>query len=64
VDAQTAGTLRRMVLECLQWIIAGGLAANIDCTAERTGKNAIRYHVTIIRPDGNDVLITEVWSAV
>lgn len=64
VDGQTAGTVRRMVLDCLQWIIADELAAKIDCVAERTGKNEIRYQVTIIRPNGNNVLITEVWSAV
>jgi phage gp46-like protein len=64
VDGQTAGTVRRMVLECLQWIVTDRLAAKINCTAERTGKNEIRYHVTIIRPNGNNVLLTEVWSAV
>jgi len=64
VDGQTAGTLRRMVLESLQWIIQGSLASKIDCTAERAGKNEIRYCVTIFRPGGNNVLITEVWRAV
>ena len=65
VDGQTAGTLRRMVLESLQWIIQGSLAKKIDCTAERTGKNEIRYSVIIFRPDGNSLPpITEVWNAV
>jgi phage gp46-like protein len=64
VDGQTAGTLRRMVLESLQWIIQTSLAVKIECTAERTGKNEIRYSVSIFRPNGNSVIITEVWSAV
>jgi phage gp46-like protein len=33
VDGRTAGTLRRMVLESLQWMITDGLAAKIDCHA-------------------------------
>jgi phage gp46-like protein len=36
VDGQTAGTLRRMVLESLQWIIQISLAVKIECTAEWT----------------------------
>jgi phage gp46-like protein len=64
VDGQTAGTLRRMVLESLQWIISDGLAAKIDCLAERAGKNEIHYRVTLFHPNGNNVLITEVWRAV
>lgn len=64
VDGQTAGTLRRMVLESLQWIIQGSLASKINCTAERIGKNQIRYYVTIFRSKGSNVIITEVWSAV
>lgn len=64
VDGRTAGTLRRMVLESLQWIINDGLAAQIDCEAERTGKNEIQYSVIIFYPNGNNVLIREVWSAV
>ena len=64
VDGQTAGTLRRMVLESLRWMIADGLAAKIDCYAERAGKNEIAYSVTIFRPDGESDVIREAWRAV
>ena len=64
VDGQTAGTLRRMVLESLQWILLGSLASKIDCTADRIGKHQIRYTVNIFRPNGNSIFITEVWNAV
>ena len=64
VDGQTAGTLRRMALESLQWMIADGLAAKIDCYAERAGKNEIAYSITIFRPDGGSDVIREAWSAV
>jgi len=64
VDGNTAGTLRRMVLESLQWIVLTSLAAEIECSAERTGKNEISYTVAIFRPSVNPLTITEVWSAV
>jgi len=64
VNGQTAGTLRRMILEATAWLIADGLAKKIDCTAERTGKNQISYNMVIFRPDGNKVFIKEVWNAV
>jgi len=64
VDGQTAGTLRRMILEATAWLIADGLAKNIDCTAERTGKNQISYNMVIFRPNGDTVFIKEAWNAV
>ncbi|MDR3173768.1 MAG: phage GP46 family protein [Treponema sp.] len=63
-DGRTAGILERMVRESLHWLVAGGLAAAVDCTAERSGKNRIDYQAAITRPDGNVVAIKEVWSVV
>jgi phage gp46-like protein len=62
--AQTAGTLRRMVLEATAWLVADGLVKKIECVAERVGKNEIAYTVTVYRNDGGNELINEVWSAV
>jgi len=62
VDGQTAGTLRRMVLEAVTWLVDDGLASKIECEAERTGKNRISYKVVIFRPDGGTVFIREVWN--
>jgi phage gp46-like protein len=64
VDGRTAGTLRRMVLESLQRITSSSLASKTECSAERTGKNEIRYYVSIFRSNGNNVFITEARSAV
>jgi phage gp46-like protein len=64
IDGRTAGTLERMVRESLQWLITDGLAAAVDCTAERNGKNRIDYRAVITRPSGSPVTVTEVWSAV
>jgi phage gp46-like protein len=64
VDGQTAGTLRRMVLESLRWIILDGLADAIDCAAERTGKNEITYTVVVFRGAEKEEVAKEVWRAV
>jgi phage gp46-like protein len=64
VDGQTAGTLERMVRECLQWLIDDRLAGTVDCSAERTGKNRIEYTVTVTRPKGDPVMVREVWSVI
>jgi phage gp46-like protein len=64
VDGQTAGTLRRMILEAAAWIVSGGLVKEIDCRAERSGKNEIAYTVTVCHTNGVSNLIREVWDAV
>jgi phage gp46-like protein len=64
IDGRTAGTLRRMLLECTQWIVNDGLAEKINCEAERAGKNEISYTVETIQPNGSGVLIKEVWNGV
>jgi phage gp46-like protein len=64
VDGRTAGTLRRMILECIQWLFDDGLVKKIDCEAERTGKNEISYCVTVFAKDEFTLLIKEVWNAV
>jgi len=64
VDGKTTGTLKRMLQECLAWIAAEGIAERIDCTTERTGRNEISYTVMITRPDGNNIMIKDMWNAV
>jgi phage gp46-like protein len=64
VDGRTASTLKRMLQECLAWIMADGIAQRIDCSAERTGKNEIAYTIMIIKPDGNNCMIKDIWNAV
>jgi len=64
VDGRTAGTLKRMLLECLNWIVADGLAKSIKCIAERTGKNEITYNIEVIKPDGGSFFIKELWNGI
>lgn len=64
VDGQTAGTVRRMITECLKWLIDDGLATKIDVAAEREGKNRISYQVTVHKPNGETELIQEVWNGI
>jgi phage gp46-like protein len=64
VDGKTAGTFKRMLQECLAWIVGDGLAKRINCFVERTGKNEISYTVETIQPDGGNFFIKEVWNGV
>jgi phage gp46-like protein len=53
-----------MLRESLQWLINDGLAATIDCAAERTGKNRIDYQITVTRPDGSLEAVKDVWNVI
>lgn len=64
VDNHTAGRMQQMILDCLKWLKDDGLAADIFCQTEQTGKNEITYYVKILRPIGEPVMIKETWSAV
>jgi phage gp46-like protein len=64
IDGQTAGTIRRMILEAVSWLVTDGLAKKIDCQTERAGKDKILYSVIIYHPNGEVKSIKEVWNAV
>ena len=64
VDGKTAGNFRRMLQECLAWIIEDGLAESINCAVERSGKNEISYTVEIIKPDSSNIFIKDVWYGI
>jgi len=64
VDEKTAGNFKRMLQECLSWIVTDGLARQINCAVERTGKNVISYTVETIQPDGGSIFIKDVWKDV
>jgi phage gp46-like protein len=63
-DGGTAGTLARMLRECLGWLVRDGLCESVDAQAERSGRNTVSYTVTLYKPDGESDVIKEVWSAV
>ena len=64
VDGQTAGTLERMVLESLQWLVSDGLVSQITCRAERNGKNRIDYTVILSRANGPLPEIKGAWNVI
>lgn len=64
VDENTAGTVRQMILDCLQWLIDDGLAKKIECNTERANKNRINYRVIVTKPDGNDIKVEESWNGI
>ena len=64
VDEKTAGNFKRMLQECLAWIIIDGLVKRINCFVERTGKNEISYTVELFQPDGGNFFVKDVWNGV
>ena len=64
VDNRTAGRVQQMILDCLMWLKDDGLAADIECYAERAGKDEIAYSVTVLRPSGDPVIVKDTWNAV
>jgi len=64
INGNTVGVFKRMLEECLAWIVDDGLAERISCAAERTGKNEITYTVETIQPNGGSVFIKDVWNGV
>lgn len=64
VDDSTALTVRRMILDSLQWLVDDGLAEKIECTAERAGKNRINYRVIVTRADGKDIKVEDCWNGI
>jgi phage gp46-like protein len=63
-DGGTADEIKRMIREALQWLVTDGLADKINVEAERQGKNAIAYRVTVFRGDTAIGAVEEVWNAV
>lgn len=64
VGGNTAGTVRQMILDSLQWLIDDGLAEKIECTAERYGKNRINYSVIVSKPDGKEIKVEDCWNGI
>jgi phage gp46-like protein len=62
VDGNTAGDLKRMIGDCLDWLVKDGLVKKITVSASRSGKNSIDYEVGVFKPDGDNILIKDVWN--
>jgi phage gp46-like protein len=60
----TAGELRRLILETTAWLVADGLAQRIECEAECSGRDRIAYTVTVCHSGTDSVFVTGVWDAV
>ncbi len=63
VTSQTAGTVRQMILDSIQWIITDGLADTIDCETKQMGKNRINWKVTVKKSGQKPLYIEEMWDA-
>jgi phage gp46-like protein len=63
VDNRTAGTFQQFLYECLKWLKDGGIAGDVICAAERSGKNEIAYTVTVLRPQREPLIVKDTWNA-
>lgn len=59
---ETVVTFKRMLEECLSWIITDGIANEINVEAKLKDRNAIEYKITVVRPNEKDEIINEVWT--
>ena len=64
VDDSTAGKVKTMILECTDWLKRDGIVKDITCEAKRLGKNEIGYAVTVLKPDGKNLLVKDVWNGI
>lgn len=64
VDEATAGKVQRAIEASVSWIVSDGLADSIDVVAERAGKTAIAWTVTVYKPDGTTELVKDVWNGI
>jgi phage gp46-like protein len=64
ISSRTAGSVQQVIMESLRWMKEDGIAAGIDCHAEQAGKYEITYTVTVVRPEGDPILIKDTWHAV
>lgn len=64
IDGKTAGEVRQMILDSLQWLIDDGLAKTIECSAERAGKSRINWSVKVTRPNGSDIKVEDSWNGI
>lgn len=64
IDGTTAGMVRQMILDCLQWLIDDGLAAKIECDTELVGKTRVNWRVTVTKPDGKDLQMEDSWNGI
>lgn len=64
IDGKTAGTVRQMILDCLQWLIDDGLAKAIECETEWADKTRINWSVKITKPDGSDIKVEDCWNGI
>lgn len=61
-NKETASVVRRMLVECLEWLKKENLAKDIEVETELKNKNSIYYKVTITRPNEKNTIIEDIWQ--
>lgn len=59
---ETLATFKAMVEECLAWIVADGIASEINVEAKLKDRNTVEYKIIVARPNEKDEIINEVWT--
>ncbi|CCG55811.1 hypothetical protein WESB_0340 [Brachyspira pilosicoli WesB] len=63
ISKYSANEVKRIISDCLDWIVKDNLAKNINVNTE-IEKTRINWTVEIIKPDNNTELIEGVWDNV
>ena len=65
-SGKTTGDLlidvKQEIIRCTSWIKGDGLASEITCETELSGKDRVNYKVKVTKPSGSTELINGVWD--
>ncbi|WP_020613097.1 phage GP46 family protein [Sediminispirochaeta bajacaliforniensis] len=53
--------VKQEIIRALSWLKDDGIAEDVECETELTGKNRINYNVKITKPSGASEIIEGVW---
>lgn len=63
LTTDTASIFKRMLYECLAWLVDDKVVESIEIETETKGKDTINYSITIKSPRlQNNLIISEVWN--
>lgn len=62
ITNETPSIVCSMLIECLAWLKKDELAKDIEIETKLKDKNSVYYKVVIIKPEGKNILIEDVWQ--
>lgn len=64
VTGTTIGTVRRMILESLDWLKQDGLAKDISCTVSQSGKHSLAWVVQVFCLNNETIHVEDSWNVI